>query len=364
MDVERVFHMKEGVGEKSYAQNSSLQKKAFDMVKHITIETILDLYLTTSPQNLAIADLGCSSGPNTLSVIKEIINAVKGTSRKLRRPVPEFRVSLNDLPSNDFNSIFMALPDLYQELGKDQRRENSSLVFISAVPGSFYGRLFPSSSLHFIHSSYSLHWLSKVPPMLYDKEGKSINKGKVYISEESSPMVSEAYLTQYQEDFALFLRSRSNELIPGGRMVLVFLGRQGSDHADRGNSFLWELLSQSLAIMVTQGQIEKEKLDSYDVHFYAPSKVEIQDEVIKEGSFAIDCLEMFEIERDDSDGAKSYSSTVTTTVRAIQETMICHHFGEGIIDELFEIYGKLVSEELAKENIRPITYIAVLRNLL
>lgn len=131
------------------------------MVKHITIETILDLYITITPQSLGIADLGCSSGPNTLSAIKEIINAVKGSSRKNQLPAPEFRVTLNDLPSNDFNSIFKALPDLYKELdnGTNSMRPH---VFISAVPGSFYGRLFPSNSLHFVHSSYSMHWLSKV----------------------------------------------------------------------------------------------------------------------------------------------------------------------------------------------------------
>ncbi|CAA3032622.1 SAM dependent carboxyl methyltransferase, partial [Olea europaea subsp. europaea] len=33
--------------------------------------------------------------------------------------------------------------------------------FISCVPGSFYGRLFPKKSLHFVHSSSSLHWLSQ-----------------------------------------------------------------------------------------------------------------------------------------------------------------------------------------------------------
>lgn len=355
--------MKEGVGEKSYAQNSSLQRKAFDMVKHITIETILDLYISITPQSLGIADLGCSSGPNTLSAIKEIINAVKGSSRKNQLPAPEFRVTLNDLPSNDFNSIFKALPDLYKELGNGTNSMRPH-VFISAVPGSFYGRLFPSNSLHFVHSSYSMHWLSKVPPLLYDEAGKSRNKGKVYISEESSPLVCEAYLSQFQDDFALFLRSRSEEMIHGGRMVLIFLGRGEQDHCDRGNSFFWELLSRSLQIMASQGEIDEDKIDSYDVHFYAPCKYEIEDQVQKEGSFTIDFLEMFEIRRDESNDAGNYARTVTTTVRAIQESMITHHFGEGIVDRLFEIYGALVDEEIAKEDIRPITFIVVLKKSL
>ncbi|CAH9071883.1 unnamed protein product [Cuscuta europaea] len=33
--------------------------------------------------------------------------------------------------------------------------------FISGVPGTFYGRLFPTNALNFVHSSYSLMWLSQ-----------------------------------------------------------------------------------------------------------------------------------------------------------------------------------------------------------
>lgn len=91
----------------------------------------------------------------------------------------------------------------------------------------------------------------QVPPALYDEQGRSINKGNIYISKSSPPSVSELYLRQFQEDFALFLRSRSEELIEGGRMVLILLGRRGPDHADRGNTFFWELLSRSLAILVS-----------------------------------------------------------------------------------------------------------------
>ncbi|KAJ6732859.1 hypothetical protein OIU74_004748, partial [Salix koriyanagi] len=41
-----------------------------------------------------------------------------------------------------------------------------------------------------------------------------------HISASSPPLVSQAYYAQFQEDFSLFLRSRSEELTAGGRMVL------------------------------------------------------------------------------------------------------------------------------------------------
>ncbi|KAL9378566.1 hypothetical protein Peur_029901 [Populus x canadensis] len=362
MDVERVFHMTGGTGDNSYAKNSSYQKKVSDMVKHITMEALQEVYLALAPKSLGIADLGCSSGSNSLSIIKDVVEAVEAASCKIMIPAPEFRVYLNDLPTNDFNSIFKSLPEFYRDLNKE-RSDGPPLLFIAGYPGSFYGRLFPNDCLHFVHSSYSLHWLSKVPPSLYDKQGKPINKGSVHISESSPPLVSQAYYAQFQEDFSLFLRSRSEELTTGGRMVLIMLGRIGPDHVDRGNSFYWELLSRSLAILATQGEIEKEDIDSYDVHFYAPTKDEMEAEISREGSFELERLEMFETEKELYKVSDNYGTEIAMTVRAIQESMLSHHFGEGILDALFEIYGRMVEEEMLKEEINPITFVVVLRKL-
>lgn len=92
----------------------------------------------------------------------------------------------------------------------------------------------------------------QVPPDIYDENGQSINKSTIYISETSPYKVSQAYLKQFQDDFSLFLGLRSEELISGGRMVLILLGRGGPDHVDRGNSFFWELLSRSFSILVSE----------------------------------------------------------------------------------------------------------------
>ncbi|KAH1114551.1 hypothetical protein J1N35_007929 [Gossypium stocksii] len=132
----------------------------------------------------------------------------------------------------------------------------------------------------------------QVPPALYDEHGKSINKGNIYVSELSPQSVSQAYYKQFQEDFSLLLKSLSEELVTGGRTVLILLGRIGQDHADRGNSFFSEILSRSLALSVSQAAIEKEKVDPYKVHFYVASRNKLEDEVRREGSFEVDKLEM------------------------------------------------------------------------
>lgn len=145
-------------------------------------------------------------------------------------------------------------------------------------------------------------------------------------------------------------------------MVLILLGRRDRSHVDRGNSFLWELLSRSFATLVSQGEVKQEQVDGYDSHFYAPSRDELEEEVKKDGCFNMELFEMFEIERN-SGAYMSHGTAVARTVRAIQESMISHHFGEEILDNLFENYGKLIDEEMGIEDIKPISFITVLRKL-
>lgn len=98
----------------------------------------------------------------------------------------------------------------------------------------------------------SKYFVCQIPPGIYDEHGKSMNKGCIYICESSPPTITLAYAQQFREDFSRFLRLRSQEITKGGRMVLVFLGRECCDHIDRGNSFLWQLLARSFAILVSK----------------------------------------------------------------------------------------------------------------
>ncbi|KAI3469731.1 hypothetical protein Pfo_026394 [Paulownia fortunei] len=175
MDVEKVFHMKGGRGETSYFKNSSIQKSVAEKTMDITLEAIEEMYVTLRPKSLGIADLGCSSGSNALWYIKRLVGAVEKATQSIQQATLEIRVCLNDLPTNDFNTIFQALPDLYEELKKG-RNNGVPSIYIAAYPGNFYGRIFPDNSLHFVYSFSCLHWLSRVPPGIYDEQGRSLNE--------------------------------------------------------------------------------------------------------------------------------------------------------------------------------------------
>ena len=138
-----------------------MQRMVMLTAKHILEDSIMKLYCDTFPNCLKVADLGCSSGPNALLVASNIINTVDAVSQNLSHESPMFQFFLNDLFGNDFNTTFKLLPDFYKRL-QEEKGHKFSPCFFSGTPGSFYGRLFPNNSIHFFHSSYSLHWLSKV----------------------------------------------------------------------------------------------------------------------------------------------------------------------------------------------------------
>ena len=121
---------------------------------------IKEVYTTLVPRTMVIADLGCSSGPNTLLFISNVINIIAGQYNKPGDPV-ELQIFLNDLPGNDFNQLFSSLKDLKLDTS-EQTGYTPPLCYISGLPKSYYSRLFPRQSVHLFHSSCCLHWLSQV----------------------------------------------------------------------------------------------------------------------------------------------------------------------------------------------------------
>ncbi|VAH10409.1 unnamed protein product [Triticum turgidum subsp. durum] len=164
MEVEQWLHMANGDGENSYATNSRLQEKAMLETRLVLLGAVVELYRSLPDKStMVVADLGCSSGPNTLLLVSEVIGTISDHNREEeqeQRPpaaAMELQFFLNDLPGNDFNLVFRSLGRL-QELTADRRPQ----YYVARMPGSFYTRLFPCRSVHLFHSSYSFMWRSKV----------------------------------------------------------------------------------------------------------------------------------------------------------------------------------------------------------
>ncbi|CAL5331177.1 unnamed protein product [Camellia sinensis] len=352
MVVQNVLHMNAGNGETSYANNSTLQKTAILMARPVLEDTLKKVYNNDAfPKHLKIADLGCSSGPNTFLVISQIINIIHNLMQQNNCKAPEIEICLNDLPQNDFNNIFNSLPTFYKKIKTEKEEKLHGTCFVSGVPGSFYCRIFPRKSLHFVHSSYSVHWLSQVPERLE-------NKGNIYMERTSPPTVFEAYLKQFQMDFSTFLSLRSEEIVVGGPMILTFLGRRIADPTDKDCCILWELLTKSLLDLVPEGLVQKEAIDSFNFPFYYPHKDEVKAIIEKEGSFNLERLEVFECNWDANDNNDDEhfvfdkdrsGKNVANLIRAVTEPLVVSHFGEFIVDDVFKKFANHVADHLCSE---------------
>ncbi|KAI3693860.1 hypothetical protein L1987_76815 [Smallanthus sonchifolius] len=351
MSAQNVLHMNTGNDESSYASNSSFQKIGSERSLLVLKEAINRIAndLNGFPRCFRIADLGCSSGPNTLFVVNNIIDRVHDACSENNYQVPQFQVFLNDLFENDFNTVFKSLPTFYTKM-KKEKGDKCGPCYVYAVPGSFYGRLFPDESIHLFHYSYYVHWLSRVP------QGLENNKLNIYISKTSPTNVFEAYRKQFEEDFTKFLVLRSQEMINGGRMILTMAGRSIADPTSDDCCLGWELLAKSLAEILKEGLVQESKINSFNIPLYSPYEDEVRDVIQKEGSFSLHSLNGFalNVKQDNTDEMNTNVSDwhmlgikMTKTVRAISEPMMATHFGNSIMDMLFKKFQEHVVDHLA-----------------
>ncbi|KAI3813560.1 hypothetical protein L1987_18286 [Smallanthus sonchifolius] len=260
-----------------------------------------------------MADLRCSSGPNTLLVGSMVINAVAKISLEMGLKSPEVQINLNDLPANDFNTIFIALQELQGNSNNEKLKDlhHQPACYFTGVPGTYFGRLFPMKTLNFVHSSYSLHWLS--------------------------------------------------QMMAGGRMVLTFAGRTIDDPRGEQSNHLWGPFAMALQDMVLEGLVEEEKFDSFNLPHYTASRTEIINLVNMEGSFTINNLEIFYVnwEAWKRQNDHSVGHGVAKAMRAVIEPLVANHFGEAIVDDVFMRYGKILTDRKSNKEYEAVVSITV-----
>ncbi|RZC67128.1 hypothetical protein C5167_010815 [Papaver somniferum] len=232
--------------------------------------------------------MSCSSGPNALLVVSYVMNTVfktlvrdsGGVSRASTHP--EILVFLNDLAGNDFNSTFKSLQGFYDQLEKTYNRlgghegeQRQQACFVAGIPGSFYGRLFPADSLHFIHSSYI--------GCLRENDVRSCSNEHCFVWQLVGNILSDML-------------------------------SQGKVEAEKLESFHVPLYitssSEEESIILREGSFIINRLETFEVTL---------DSVGDDGKL---------------DG-RSNADVMVNSLRAISEPSLTSHFGEEIIEELF-----------------------------
>ncbi|KAH7528933.1 hypothetical protein FEM48_Zijuj05G0130300 [Ziziphus jujuba var. spinosa] len=190
-----------------------------------------------------------------------------------------------------------------------------------------------------------------VPEGLLREDRKDLNKGNICIAKTSPPAVHEAYFEQFQRDFTTFLKCRAKELVPGSSMILTTMGCIKTD--DPLN--IWELIGLKLYGMVLEGLIEEEKLDRFNLPFYATSAEEVKKLV--EGSFGLHKLESFKTDwethikkANNSLDSKERAAIIAADIRTVAEPILVAHFGDKIMDKLFDRVGEDVLDHMLRYN--------------
>ncbi|KAI3769160.1 hypothetical protein L6452_00260 [Arctium lappa] len=343
--LERLLSMKGGKGEASYANNSQAQAKHASSMLHLLKETLDGVHLNPPETPFVVADLGCSSGANTIFIINVIIDHI--TKRYQSSPnfsgLPEFSAFFADLPSNDFNTLFQLLPPLVATDGTMEECLASTgqrSFFAAGVPGSFYRRLFPARSVDVFYSAFSLHWLSQVPEIVVDRSSEMYNEGKVFIhgAKRSSAI---AYRKQFQADLAGFLKMRSKEMKKGGSMFVALLGRTSEDPTDQGGAGLLfgTHFQDAWDDLVQEGLITSEKRDDFNIPVYAPSLQDFREVVEANGSFSVNKLEVFQggspLVVNRPDDAAEVGRALANSCRSVSGVLVDAHIGDKLGDELF-----------------------------
>ena len=203
---------------------------------------------------VVVADYGSSAGHNSLAPMATAVATLRSRTGGDR----SISVVHTDLPGNDFTELFSLLatdPESYL-------RQDSN-VFASAVGSSFYGQILPSASVTLGWSAWAVQWLSRTPTSIPDHVQVACSRDQV---------VRATYARQAAQDWEAFLRCRSRELHPGGRLVVVTMA--STDDGEFGYHAVMAALYDSLQELVASGLVAAEEVARMAIPTVGRTRVE------------------------------------------------------------------------------------------
>nr|WP_282449496.1 hypothetical protein [Roseibium sp. CAU 1639] len=305
------------IGGGFYDANSAAQWKAIEAVLPLVNKAAASLPIEGTG-TVGLADFGCSEGRNSIAVMQQALAILLP---RTKRPVQTVH---SDLPSNDFSKLFLTLG-----AGR-QKAFDSEQVFSAAVGGSMFDQLLPDSSVHLATTFNAIGFLSRRPvdslPGYILPNGPSTARGNGYVSEEDR----NAFADQAKRDVGAFLKARSRELVPGGKLLVqVFGGNEDARTCDG----IYDLLNDAVLASVGTGDIAAETYDRYYQAVYMRTLAELTAPVTKDrygasGLFQIEDTKSYEVavpfnERYAADGdLDRYATDYVNFFRAFTEAVL------------------------------------------
>lgn len=273
-------------GDGFYDQHSQVQEQFILSSQDLLDEAARQVPLTDGP--LGLADLGCSEGKNSLMLMRRLTQLMR---QRTQQPLI---ITHNDLPANNWNGFFRNLTSYGPN------------TWVQANATSFFQPVVPPGTLHIACCYSAVHWLSQVP---------SVPNPKGVLFALMEPKSRELLAAQAARDWEAFLKARAEELVPGGRLVLVSGGNKDGDVA---GIKMYRLLDQIL---------HKLGHPPFVMPIYYRSEREIRDPLERCGfqmeHFRIQHLTTPFAEQLKVDGDRStYARAATSFVRAWMEPLL------------------------------------------
>ena len=248
-----------------YNSNSSSQLSVV-LTSKSYIDQAIDVFSSSLPLTI-IADYGSAHGLNSYHAMNMIIESFR-EKNKIDKTQPILVVH-NDLPTNDWSSVFQVL-----------NAGNNSSYYGVASGRSFYEQCLPDNTVSIGYSTSSLHWLSCKPCNLTN------HCCSAYVPEDDPDRL--AFARQSHLDYAHFLEHRSRELVQGGVLILSISSWHRS-HSDATSS---PHMHMNLLYECAQAYLTPQELLEYTI----PVHVRWYDECIDHTLFTQYSLELIKAE--------------------------------------------------------------------
>jgi hypothetical protein len=226
-----------------YSRANQSAKDVIDSATPLVLDAIRRMPDTDPATPFTFTDIGCADGGTSLDMMRQVLAAVR--ARWPRRPIC---VVYTDQPRNDYNSLFRivyGLTPLPTYLGELED------LYVLASATSFYKQILPAGTLHLGFSANAMHWLSRKPCDLTDH---------IHPVGASGAELA-AFTEQGRRDWETILLQRAQELVPGGRVVLVNMCKDeaGRYLGNTGGINMYDTLNALWRRFVTEGVIRGEE---------------------------------------------------------------------------------------------------------
>jgi hypothetical protein len=275
-------------------------------------------------ETFVVADYGASTGGNSMAAVRSAVQAVR--KRRLDQPVAALH---NDLPSNDWNTLFRNVessPDSY-------RAVDGPAVVTLASAISFFEPAAPSGSVHLGMSFSAAHWLRTQPSI-------AIPEGFYFC--EATGDARAALAEQADRDWTAFLAARAADLARRGRLLVQMVGTDADGNVTARK--LARAMAEVAGEMARDGRLDADAVERYIIAAYARTVEEARAPYAAPGSPLHDSFTEIECRTDpvpnpylikweaDHD-ATAYAKEYAAFVRGFTESSLREHlFKPGVKD--------------------------------